>query len=187
MWQSFKHVVTTVEDSGLHTEMENLESEEEDTPGRVFYLKPMSCLGQIRSHHGTEMRPGLLVFDTHFLSFVSVLIYRRWRSYHSRLVVARSFRSIRLGTTSALNSNEKKYGRMGLMDTLNSLLIYITLDDDPGPGDTDRLDMCTLFVFVLFQWKSKTSYLLVLLQSLWTVHNTGIFVIYPGWSWILTT
>jgi hypothetical protein len=44
------------------------------------------------------MRPGLLVSDRHSLSLVLVLIYRFSRSYHSRFVVAGSFRSIRLGT-----------------------------------------------------------------------------------------
>ena len=42
-----QRVVTTVEDSVLHTEMENLESEEEDDPRRVLWYKPMSWLGQI--------------------------------------------------------------------------------------------------------------------------------------------
>ncbi len=49
----------------------------------------------------TEMRSGLIVSDRHFLSLVSVLLYRSWRSYHSRFAVTGSFRSIRLGTTSA--------------------------------------------------------------------------------------
>ena len=44
-------VVATVEDSVLRTEMENLESEEEDAP----WYKPMSCLGQIRTHHRDEV------------------------------------------------------------------------------------------------------------------------------------
>ncbi len=43
-------VITTVEDSDLHTEMENLESDEEDASRRVLWYKPMSWLGQIRSH-----------------------------------------------------------------------------------------------------------------------------------------
>jgi hypothetical protein len=37
-----QRVVSTIEDSVLHTEMENLESEEEDTPRRVLYFNPMS-------------------------------------------------------------------------------------------------------------------------------------------------
>ncbi len=40
----------------------------------------------------TEMRPGLLVSDRLSLVHVSVLIYRPWRSYHSRPVAAGSFR-----------------------------------------------------------------------------------------------
>ena len=44
-----QRVVATVEDSVLRTEMENLESEEEDTARRVLH-KSMSCLGQIRPH-----------------------------------------------------------------------------------------------------------------------------------------
>ena len=49
-----QHVVTTVEDSALRTEMENLESDDEDTTMRVLWYKPMSWLGQIRSHHRDE-------------------------------------------------------------------------------------------------------------------------------------
>ncbi len=48
-------VVATVEDSDLRTEMENLESDEEDTARRVLWYKPMSWLGQIRSHHRDEV------------------------------------------------------------------------------------------------------------------------------------
>jgi len=46
--------VATVEDSVLRTEMENLESEEEDAPWRVLWYKPMSWLGQIRPHRRDE-------------------------------------------------------------------------------------------------------------------------------------
>ena len=46
--------VVTFEDSVLHTEMENLESEEEDAPRRVLWYKPMSWLGQIRPHRRDE-------------------------------------------------------------------------------------------------------------------------------------
>jgi hypothetical protein len=46
-----QHVVTTVEDSVLRTEMGRIESQEEDSPRRVLWFKPMSWLGQIRSHH----------------------------------------------------------------------------------------------------------------------------------------
>ncbi len=47
-------VVATVEDSVLHTEMENLESEEDDAPSRVLWYKPMSWMGQMRTHHRDE-------------------------------------------------------------------------------------------------------------------------------------
>ncbi len=59
-----------VEDSVLHTEMENLESEEEDTPKRVLYLKPMRWLGQIRPHHRDETWSGSL-WQTFFASCVN--------------------------------------------------------------------------------------------------------------------
>ena len=49
-----QRVVATVEDSVLRTEMENLESEEEDAPRRVLWYKPMSWLGQIRPHRRDE-------------------------------------------------------------------------------------------------------------------------------------
>ena len=49
-----QRLVTTVEDSVLRTEMENLESEEEDAPRRVLWYKPMSWLGQIGSHRRDE-------------------------------------------------------------------------------------------------------------------------------------
>ena len=47
-------VIATVEDSALRTEMENLESDEEDAPRRVLWYKPMSWLGQIRPHRRDE-------------------------------------------------------------------------------------------------------------------------------------
>jgi hypothetical protein len=47
-------IVTTVEDSVLRTEMVSLESQEEDAPNRIIWYKPMSCLGQIRSHRRDE-------------------------------------------------------------------------------------------------------------------------------------
>jgi hypothetical protein len=45
-----QRVIATVEDSALCTEMENLESDEEDASRRVLWYKPMSWLGQIRLH-----------------------------------------------------------------------------------------------------------------------------------------
>ncbi len=47
-------MVTTVEDSALRTEMENLESDDEDTSRGVLWYKTMSCLRQIRPHHRDE-------------------------------------------------------------------------------------------------------------------------------------
>ncbi len=49
-----QRVVATVEDSALRTEMENLESDEEDDSRRVLWYNPMSWLGQIRPHHRDE-------------------------------------------------------------------------------------------------------------------------------------
>ena len=83
-----QRVVATVEDSVLRTEMENLESEEEDASRRVLWYKPMSWLGQIRPHH--RVRHGLLASGRHSLPLVSVQQYRHWRSFLSRLVVAKS-------------------------------------------------------------------------------------------------
>ena len=37
-----QHIVTTVEDSVLRTEMTGLESQEEDDPKRILFFKPMS-------------------------------------------------------------------------------------------------------------------------------------------------
>ncbi len=36
------HIVATVEDSVLRTEMAGLESQEEDAPKRILFFKPMS-------------------------------------------------------------------------------------------------------------------------------------------------
>ncbi len=44
----------TVQESVLRMEMAGLESQEEDTPRCVLFFKPMSWLGQIRSHHRDE-------------------------------------------------------------------------------------------------------------------------------------
>jgi hypothetical protein len=51
---SQQHIVATVEDSVLRTEMAGLESQEEDDPIRILFFKPMSWLGQIRSHRRDE-------------------------------------------------------------------------------------------------------------------------------------
>ncbi len=47
-------ILATVEDSELRTEMAGLESQEEDAPKRILFFKPMSWLGQIRSHRRDE-------------------------------------------------------------------------------------------------------------------------------------
>ena len=54
--------------------------------------------------------------------------------------------------TTSRKFNWNKRSEMGLKDTLNSLLIYSTLDDDPVPPTP--IVWC-VFVFVLFQWKRK--------------------------------
>ncbi len=48
-------VVARVEDSTLRTKMEDLESDEEDASRRVLWYKPMSWMGQIRTHHRDEV------------------------------------------------------------------------------------------------------------------------------------
>ena len=52
--RSQQRVVATVEESVLKTEMTGLESQEEDDPKRLLFFKPMSWLGQIRSHRRDE-------------------------------------------------------------------------------------------------------------------------------------
>jgi hypothetical protein len=47
-------IVATVEDSVLRTEMDDLESQEEDDPKCILFFNPMSWLGQIRSHRRDE-------------------------------------------------------------------------------------------------------------------------------------
>ena len=51
---SQQRIVTTVEDSVLRTEMAGLESQEQDVPKRILFFKPMSWLGQIRTHRRDE-------------------------------------------------------------------------------------------------------------------------------------
>ena len=58
--RSQQRVVTTVEESVLKTEMTGLESQEEDTPKCILFFKPMSWLGQIRSHRRDESWSGSL-------------------------------------------------------------------------------------------------------------------------------
>ncbi len=52
--RSHQCVVTTVEESVLQMEMSGLESQEEDGPKCILFFKPMSWLGQIRSHRRDE-------------------------------------------------------------------------------------------------------------------------------------
>ena len=52
--RSQQRVVVTVEESVLKTEMADLESQEEDDPKRLLFFKPMSWLGQIRTHRRDE-------------------------------------------------------------------------------------------------------------------------------------
>ncbi len=52
--RSQQRVVATVEESVLKMEMAALESQEEDAPKRLLFFKPMSWLGQIRSHRRDE-------------------------------------------------------------------------------------------------------------------------------------
>ncbi len=52
--RSQQRVVDTVEESVLKTEMADLESQEEDVHKRILFFKPMSWLGQIRTHRRDE-------------------------------------------------------------------------------------------------------------------------------------
>ena len=58
--RSQQRVVATVEESVLKSKMTDLESQEEDTPKRILFFKPMSWLGQIRSHRRDESWSGSL-------------------------------------------------------------------------------------------------------------------------------
>ena len=52
--RSQQHIVATVEESVLWTEMVDLESQEEDTSKSILFFKPMGWLGQIRTHRRDE-------------------------------------------------------------------------------------------------------------------------------------
>ena len=52
--RSQQRIVSTVEDSVFRTEMDDLESQEEDVPKSILFFKPMSWLGQIRTHRRDE-------------------------------------------------------------------------------------------------------------------------------------
>ncbi len=45
-----QYILSTVEDSVLRTEMDDLESQEEDVPKWLLWDKPMGFLGMIRLH-----------------------------------------------------------------------------------------------------------------------------------------
>ena len=49
-----QRIVSTVEDSGLCVQVGVLESQEEDTPKRIMWYKPLGFLGVIKSHHRDE-------------------------------------------------------------------------------------------------------------------------------------
>jgi hypothetical protein len=83
-----QRIIATAEDSVLRTEMANIESKEEDAPS--VSSTSSRCVGWGKSGHTAEMRRGMLVSCSPFLPLVSVQIYRPWRSYHSRLLVAKS-------------------------------------------------------------------------------------------------
>ena len=51
---SQQHIVATVEDSVLRTEMSDLESQEDDDPKSILFFKSMSWLGQIRTYRRDE-------------------------------------------------------------------------------------------------------------------------------------
>jgi hypothetical protein len=51
---SQQRVMATVEESVLKTEMTGIESQEEDDPKSLLFFKPMSWLGQIRTHRRDE-------------------------------------------------------------------------------------------------------------------------------------
>ncbi len=71
--RSQQHIVSTVEDSVLRTEMAGLESQEEDAPPRIRCYKPMSWLGQIRPHGRDETWPATL-WQTFFSVFLGAPI-----------------------------------------------------------------------------------------------------------------
>jgi hypothetical protein len=64
------------------TEMAGLESQEEDAPKRILFFKPMSWLGQIRSHRRDEaLSPSLrqTFFVTSMVTQIPVLLRIRTR------------------------------------------------------------------------------------------------------------
>jgi len=69
--------------------MAGLESQEEDAPKRILFFKPMSWLGQIRSHRRDETWSASL-WQTFFSASMGAQIPVIVESL-SRLVVARNF------------------------------------------------------------------------------------------------
>jgi hypothetical protein len=54
IFHSQQRIVATVEDSVLRMEMTDLDSQEEDAPKLVLFFKPISWLGQMRTHRRDE-------------------------------------------------------------------------------------------------------------------------------------
>jgi len=52
--RSQQRIIATSENSILRTEMVSLKSQDEDAPKRILWFKPMSWLGQIRTHRRDE-------------------------------------------------------------------------------------------------------------------------------------
>ena len=88
--RSQQRIVATVEDSVFRTEMAGLESQEEDDPKRILFFKPMSWLGQIRSHRRDETWSASL-WQTFFSTSMGAQIPVIAEKPRSRLVVAGNF------------------------------------------------------------------------------------------------
>ncbi len=107
--RSQQRVVATVEESVLKTEMTGLESQEEDTPKRILFFKPMRWLGQIRTHRRDESwSPSL--WQTFFsvsqlLNDVTADKVRKYRAdYNKRPPSVVSFMSAIASTSGRLHS-----------------------------------------------------------------------------------
>ena len=93
---SQQYIVVTVEDSVLRTEMDDLESQEktqtyhlqeEDTPKRILFFKPMSWLDQIRPHRRDQTWSPNLVqtfFSTSMDTQIPVITEKSLESCGSR-------------------------------------------------------------------------------------------------------
>jgi hypothetical protein len=64
-------VVATVQESVLRTEMDDLDPQEEDDPKCILFYKPMSWLGQIRSHRRDESWSASL-WQTFFSTYMTL-------------------------------------------------------------------------------------------------------------------